>query len=201
MVKLMNSIDNDKKSCRERILSLRDAQSSDEILKNSRVIFNSLISTKEYQKNTKIMFFMGKEKEVQTEFMVEEALKNGKRIFVPITNTEERKLIPCEIKSLEELVLSTFNVKEPKADCQRIVNPKDIQLIIVPGVGFDIKGNRIGYGFGYYDSLLSETRQEIPFIGLAFDFQIQDEIPCEDHDKYIDKIITEKRIIECKNEN
>lgn len=193
----MNSINEDKKTCRESILSLRNGQTNEVIIEKSKKIHNALVLTKEYQNNKKIMFFMGKEKEVQTEFMIKEALEKSKRVFVPITNTKERRLIPCEIKSLEELETSTFNVKEPKKEFQRVYDPKDVELVIVPGVGFDVNGNRIGYGFGYYDNFLSETRQEIPFIGLAFDFQIQDEIPSDENDKLIDIIITEKRIIKC----
>ncbi|NHI94337.1 MAG: 5-formyltetrahydrofolate cyclo-ligase [Candidatus Lokiarchaeota archaeon] len=197
----MNSIDEEKKACRARILSFRDAQSRDDIIKKSKKIHDYLISMEEYRKSNKIMFFMGKEKEVQTEFMAEDALKKGKRVFIPITKVNERRLIPCEIFNLHELEISTFNVKEPKQEFQRPHDPKDIDLVIVPGVGFDVAGNRIGYGFGYYDSFLSEARQEIPFIGLAFEFQIQQEIPCDENDKYIDKIITDKRIIKCKNGN
>lgn len=192
-----NSINSKKKACREEILSVRNAQSEEDIINKSKLIFDFLISTKEYENSSKIMFFMGKEKEVQTDFMVEESLKIGKKIFIPITKTKERRLIPCEIKNLDELVISTFNVKEPKKDCIQVHDPKDIELVIVPGVGFDTDGNRIGYGFGYYDSFLSETKQEIPFMGLAFDFQIQDEIPCDENDKFIDKIITDKRVIKC----
>ena len=188
-----------KKACREEILSLRNAQSEENIFNKSKKIFDFLISTKEYENSSKIMFFMGKEKEVQTDFMVEESLKKGKRIFIPITKTKKRRLIPCEIKNLDELVISTFNVKEPKKECIKVHDPKDIDMVIVPGVGFDINGNRIGYGFGYYDSFLSETKQKIPFIGLAFDFQIREEIPCDESDMLIDKIITDKRIIECQN--
>ena len=178
---------------------MRNAQSAEEIINKSKIIFDFLSSTEEYENSSKIMFFMGKEKEVQTEFMVNESLNKGKRVFIPITKTKERRLIPCEIESLDELVISTFNVKEPKKDCIRKHDPKDIELVIVPGVGFDINGNRIGYGFGYYDGFLAETRQEIPFIGLAFEFQIQDEIPCDENDKFIDKIITDKRIMTCQN--
>ena len=193
----MNSINEDKKNCRESILSVRNRQAHKDIMIKSQKIHKALLSTKEYQISNKIMFFMGKEKEVQTELMIQDALNQSKRVFIPITDTENRRLIPCEIKSLEELEISTFNVKEPKKEFQRVHDPLDIELVVVPGVGFDIKGNRIGYGFGYYDSFLSETRQEIPFIGLAFDFQIQDEIPCDENDKFIDLIITEKRIIKC----
>ena len=73
---------------------------------------------------------------------------------------------------------------------------KSIDLIIVPGVGFDPCGNRIGHGKGYYDSLLRHARNTLK-IGLAFEFQIQEKIPVEDHDVHVDTIITEKRIITC----
>ncbi|MHA1893962.1 MAG: 5-formyltetrahydrofolate cyclo-ligase [Candidatus Helarchaeota archaeon] len=197
----MNSIIDDKKACRERILSKRNAQSTIEIMEKSKKIHALLKSTKEYQDASKIMFFMGKEKEVQTEFMVEDALQKEKKVFIPITIVDERTLIPCEIRGLEELEISTFNVLEPKKECQRPHDPKDIELIIVPGVGFDEMGNRIGYGFGYYDNFLSKTKQETPFVGLAFDLQVEKKIPCDVNDKLIDKIITESRIIYCNHEN
>ena len=72
----------------------------------------------------------------------------------------------------------------------------EVDLIIVPGVGFDSCGNRIGHGKGYYDKLLKNSKAST--IGLAFEFQVIEKIPSEKHDVSIDMIVTEKRILRCK---
>ncbi|TET52762.1 MAG: 5-formyltetrahydrofolate cyclo-ligase, partial [Actinobacteria bacterium] len=75
----------------------------------------------------------------------------------------------------------------------------DLNVIIVPGVAFDKEHHRLGYGGGYYDRLIAETRDPIPetpiFIGLAFEEQIVDKLPHNKHDQKVDFIITEKRVI------
>ena len=78
------------------------------------------------------------------------------------------------------------------------IDPKEIDLIIVPGIVFDLRGFRIGYGEGYYDRLLKSAG--VPKIGLAYEFQMRDKLPKESHDVCVDKIITENRIIECGGE-
>ncbi|MCK5506006.1 MAG: 5-formyltetrahydrofolate cyclo-ligase, partial [Thermodesulfovibrionia bacterium] len=64
--------------------------------------------------------------------------------------------------------------------------------------GFDIKGNRLGYGEGYYDKLLSRSKINTSMIALAFEEQIAEKIPAEPHDIKVDMIITDKRLIKCK---
>ena len=75
------------------------------------------------------------------------------------------------------------------------MNLEDIDLMIIPGAAFDLSGNRIGYGGGYYDILLSERRREIPVVALAYEEQLVDKIPSEKHDVKVDMIITDNRII------
>ena len=69
---------------------------------------------------------------------------------------------------------------------------KEIDLIIVPGVAFDRRGGRTGHGKGYYDKLLEHARLDTPLVALAFECQMFDEIPMQEHDVFMDKVVTEK---------
>ena len=84
---------------------------------------------------------------------------------------------------------------EPKKKFFRPVSPEDIDLVIVPGIAFDRSGERIGYGMGFYDRFLKKIRKDTSSIGLAYEFQIVDDIPSEETDVKVNKIITEKRVI------
>ncbi len=96
-----------------------------------------------------------------------------------------------------------MGIPEPDVRENRRVTIKDIDLVVIPGTGFDIQGNRLGYGGGYYDRLLGyESKQlaeveHIPTVALAFEEQIGEEIPAEPHDIQVDMIITDKRLIRC----
>jgi len=141
--------------------------------------------------------------EVQTYKMIEDALKMGKRIAVPTVSLKKNEIVPFEIKNPRcRLVQGPFNVPEP-ASCERYpVFLEEIDLVVVPGVAFDKEGGRIGFGGGFYDRLLvrfSEIKNEVKFVGLAFECQIVERVPREQHDVLVDFIITEKRVIFCKN--
>ena len=88
-----------------------------------------------------------------------------------------------------------FGIPEPMELMK--VSYKSIDAVIVPGVAFDKNGYRIGFGFGHYDKFLKKTPHAVK-IGLAFEFQIVDSVPKEEHDVPVDFIITEKRVIDCK---
>ncbi len=79
----------------------------------------------------------------------------------------------------------------------KLISINKIDLVIVPGIGFDQRGNRIGHGEGFYDRLLKNTN--IFTIALAYEFQIIEKIPIDKYDTPVDIIITEKRVIKCKN--
>ena len=126
----------------------------------------------------------------------------NKKIIVPKTIPETKELILSELKDYEQdLDIGVYGVLEPNKEFIRPVSYDVIELVLVPGAVFDIKGNRIGYGAGYYDRFLSKLDESIPKIALAYDFQIVDKITPHEHDVPMDYIITEKRIIDCKGKN
>ena len=126
--------------------------------------------------------------------MIIESMSKDKNIVVPKSNTLDNSLILSKLTDWDDLEIGAYNILEPKIDSIIDVDISLIDLIIVPGVVFDIYGNRIGHGKGYYDRLLNSTNN-IFSIGLAYKFQVVDFIKSEKHDEKIDYIITEEKII------
>ena len=118
-----------------------------------------------------------------------------KKVVVPISNKEDNTLSLSILESWDDLVEGSYGILEPKEDCFKEISIDEIDLIIVPGVAFDEDENRLGHGNGYHDRLLEKTKAIS--IGLAFEFQIVNNIPIGRNDVPVDMIITEDRIIKC----
>lgn len=131
------------------------------------------------------------EKEVDTWPIIERAMNNKKTVALPVTNKKDRSITLRVITSRDDTELCDFKFPEPKKGCKEI-KPSDIDLVIIPGIAFDQKGNRIGFGHGYYDRLLKKIT--CPVIALAYEFQILHAIPRQEHDVPISMIVTEKNI-------
>lgn len=190
-----------RRKLREQIGLIRREQSRKLVEKKSREIQVRLFSLPEFTGAQTASFYIAKKAdgEVETEHMIKSSLRMQKRILVPITDKANRRLIFSELRNYDlELIPGTFAIPEPKSEYQRIVSPSDTDLVIVPGIVFDLRGYRLGYGLGYYDRFLSDLKKEIPTVGLAFEFQIVNEIPAEDQDIPVHKIVTEQRVICCQ---
>jgi len=183
-----------KNSLRRYLIENRKKISKNEVLEKSELIKNRLFEMKDFQQSLTILFYVSYDNEVYTHDMIKESIKLGKNVIVPKSDKENRKLILSKLNNWEDLVKGAYGILEPK-EIDPISIDK-IDLIIVPGVGFDKQGRRIGHGKGYYDNLLRNSKKTI-HIGLAFEFQIVEEIPTDAHDVPVQKIITEKRVIGC----
>ncbi|GAG30094.1 unnamed protein product, partial [marine sediment metagenome] len=105
-------------------------------------------------------------------------------------------LAPSKILDFDtELEKGKKGILEPKKEYYRLFSPEDIDLVIIPGVAFDLSGNRIGRGFGYYDNFLRKVRSSAKIVALAFEMQMVKKIPNDKNDIPVHKIITEKRTI------
>jgi 5-formyltetrahydrofolate cyclo-ligase len=184
-----------KDDIRKELKKKREGLPYDEVIKKSRIIKERLYSLDDYKESIIILFYVSYDNEVSTHDMIKETLKKGKRVIVPFID-EDRSMLLSELRRWSELTLGAYNILQPKREYLRVVDPDEIDLIIVPGIGFDMHGNRIGHGFGYYDDLLKKTKKAKKY-GLAFESQIIDLVPCEKHDVKVDRIITEERVIEC----
>jgi len=197
---MMEDVRGKKRELRKKILALRDALSLEERQSKSKFIHFHLFSLPEFIAARSVAFFVSFKSEVTTESMIKESLALGKVVVVPITDLSNRRLKLSRIVDyMNDLAPGSLGILEPKPDRIRPVALEEIDLIITPGVVFDFKGHRIGYGGGFYDNLLKSLRKKKPSVALAFELQIMAEIPFDNtHDEPVDIIITEKRVIRCK---
>ncbi|OIP79955.1 5-formyltetrahydrofolate cyclo-ligase [Candidatus Peregrinibacteria bacterium CG2_30_44_17] len=120
-----------------------------------------------------------------------------KRILLPTVCTDTSSLKLYELTDMTSLKAGYQGILEiPHCEATERTH-EDIDLCIVPGLAFDNRGHRIGYGKGFYDGLLSKVAA--PKVALAYDFQVVEEVPKEDHDIPVNSIITPSEIIECKS--
>ena len=185
-----------KQEIRKILLGERSNLTKSWVISQSKKIHRRLVSTKEFQKAKTIMFYITKNNEVETKSMVELALRRRKTVCAPCVDRINHKLHPAIIKDQKkDLMVGTYNILEPRKKTKR---PKKIDLVILPGIAFDVNGHRLGWGKAYYDRFLKNLGY-IHKIGLAFDFQILNKLPVDIHDISMDKVITEKRIIKMTN--
>jgi 5-formyltetrahydrofolate cyclo-ligase len=185
-----------KKSLREQFLTKRKELSKSEVKKKSPQIQHRLFSLMRYRTAKNILFYVSIDNEVDTHDMIKESLARGKTVLVPKTDTTKKTCCISNLLSWDELSPGAYSILEPRQECIREVPISSVELIIVPGVAFDLHGNRLGHGGGYYDRLL-KTAIKAHSIGLAFEFQILKSLPVEEHDEKVEMIVTEDRIIQC----
>jgi 5-formyltetrahydrofolate cyclo-ligase len=122
---------------------------------------------------------------------MKEAQKKGKRILLPFIDQKVRQMHPSLLEDLEhDLVCGSYGIMEPKLEKRKKIELNEIGLALVPGLAFDRTGNRLGRGQGYYDRFLSLLPKQVKCVGLAFDFQVLDQIPVSDSDIRLDLIVT-----------
>jgi 5-formyltetrahydrofolate cyclo-ligase len=183
-----------KKQTRKKLILIRKNLSKEYVFENSKKIKNRLFNLNEFKKASTILFYVSYNNEVFTHEMIRELLTSKKNIVVPISDKKNRTLILSKLENWNDLSIGSYNILEPKNNRIKQVNLDIIDLIIVPGVGFDEKGNRIGHGKGYYDKLLRNSKKA-KSIGLTFECQILEKIPTGKYDIPVDVIVTEERII------
>lgn len=188
-----------KEVLRKNVLKMRKFLEEEERIQKSQGIINTLTNLEEYKNSETIMCYIDFKGEVITSDIFNLNINRNKTICVPVVSDAEdgsRHIIASVLKDTEsELCKGCFGIMEPKSEYIRLLDPKKIDLVIVPGVVFDEKRNRIGFGAGFYDRFLRNVRNDCVKVGLAYEFQVVDDVPVNDFDIPMDIIITEKRII------
>src|SRR3989338_6553037 len=184
-----------KEQLREEMLSRRSKLGAGEIDAKSAVIAMQIFNTEEFKNSKTIFTYASFSSEVSTNYFIKKALLLGKKICIPKIDKKKNEMYAVAIRNLDSLKPNAIGIPEAGFLSFK-VNPEKIGLIIVPASVFDLRGHRIGSGKGYYDKYLAQNRRA-KAIGLAYDFQIVDRIMHEPHDIKVNKIITEKRFIDC----
>ena len=166
----------------------------------SRAILEAVFSLPAVQQARTVMFYVHVRDEVRTQFMLPRALDSGRRVVIPYCAGDELELF--HLQSLDELEARTLGILEPRKSFRglavRRVEPTALDVVLVPGVAFDRRGARLGYGKGYYDRLLRRARPDTLKLGIAFECQLFPEIPTLDHDVLLDAVVTERSIYDCR---
>lgn len=189
-----------KKIIRKNIQKARDSLTCDSRLSGSLSIADKLMELKVYKASKEILAYYPFRSEIDTTITIRNALKQKKKIILPRVNGKKLELY--YIKDLKnDLSPGSFDIMEPIPSKCVLTSYKNIDMILVPGVGFDRNFNRLGYGGGFYDKLLEELPVKTPRIALAFSLQLIENIPIMAHDLKVDIIITEKEILRRKVPN
>jgi 5-formyltetrahydrofolate cyclo-ligase len=169
----LGSKEETKKAIRKEMARLRGALSEESIRIKSRDITQKLVELAEFKACRNILFFLSLPSEVQTKEMIQEALDMGKKVYVPLVDQKRKRLRVSEIPGLDiEFEEKRFGIREPGLSHLKIVSPKALDFVLLPGVAFDIRGGRVGYGAGYYDKFLKEVPGHAARVGVAFDFGV-----------------------------
>ncbi len=188
-----------KRELRERAHANRNAQpNKDELSQRMCAAFAAL---PEYAAARTVLFYVDVRSEVRTRHYLPTALTHGKKVVVPWCN-DRGELELFHLESMDELAIGMYRILEPKAELRALpakqVEPRELDLVMVPGVAFDRTGARMGHGKGYYDKLLQHARPDVQLVALTFECQLFAEIPTAEHDVFMDKIITETAVYEGK---
>ena len=195
------TIFDDKKALRRKIL---DERKNINIVKKEEMdnkILDKLYESEYYRKSKKIFIYISYDSEINTKGIINKALEDNKKVYVPRTEFKNRLMDAVEIMSLDNLVESDFGILEPSIK-EPHIDPNELDLIVVPGVAFDKQGGRVGYGAGFYDRYFNKISEDnvgrIIKLALAYEFQTLDKVPMNDQDIPVDFIITENEFIRCK---
>lgn len=186
----------DKAGLRKELLSKRDNIPPVVRMAKNKMVLERMLSLEEFRNAGIIFFFASFRTEIDTTEMIKSALSSGKRVLLPKVDKENHELLLYEIRDFSELTPGYMGIPEPSFQ-GRQMSINDADIVIIPGAGFDASGNRIGYGGGYYDRLLSGLQKDIPVIAPAYEEQIEDCIPSEPHDIRVNMIVTDRRVIRC----
>ena len=184
-----------KKDIRNKILKIRDQIPLDIRAQKDLHIRETLFSLPEFLSAKIVLFYASFRSEVATLSLILKSLAMGRKVVLPKVDRANHALTLYEIKGMNELTPGYMGIPEPDLADERCAVIEDIDLAIIPGAVFDLLGNRLGYGAGYYDNLLSRGSRRIPIIALAYDEQLLDSIPAEKHDVRVTIIVTDKRVI------
>ena len=186
----------DKAGLRKELLGRRDRIPPEVRKAKNRMIRETLLSLEEFKSSGIIFFFASFRTEVDTTELIKISLSMGKHAVLPKVNPDMHDLLLFEVGDFADLTPGYMGIPEPSAAAEQ-VGINDVDVVIIPGAGYDASGNRVGYGGGYYDRLLAGLQRDIPIIAPAYEEQILDSVPSEPHDIRVNLIVTDRRIIRC----
>ncbi len=181
-----------KRSLRQQMLIRRSAISSAENSVASLNVQKRFLSLPEYNSAKIVGLYAAFGNEIETVTLLRHALSQGKSVVYP--SVVERSLVFRQVKDLSDMNTGYGGILEPSAKCTEVM-VESIDVVVVPGIVFDMYGRRIGFGKGYYDKTFHRLEGAGRLIGFCHDFQLVAEIIGEEHDVTMDMIVTDMRLL------
>lgn len=182
-----------KEEIRRRVKAQKSLLSMKEKSEAAAKVFDALEHSAAFMLADNILLYHSLPDELSTcEFI--DRWHNKKHLFLPRVNGVNLEILPYDQSTLQ---LGAFHIEEPSGD--ELTPIENIEMVVVPAIAYDRRGNRVGRGKGFYDRLLADTKATK--VGVAYDFQLVDDIETEPHDVKVDVVITESRVITVRHKN
>lgn len=186
---------------RKKLLYKRDQLSQIQRIEKSNRIQNNIFENEFIRKAKTVLCYVDFRSEVKTRMFIKKCIQDSKILTVPYTLIDKSNLLAVQIRNLENDLQSGYcSILEPIPDLivNSYIDPHVIDVVIVPGSVFDSTGGRLGYGGGFYDRFLYQSCPKAVRIALAYELQMTEKVPMEEHDQFMDMIVTENKIYDCR---
>jgi 5-formyltetrahydrofolate cyclo-ligase len=181
-----------KTELRKQMLAVRDALDPGERLRLSEAIAHEVMSQAEFKAAATVMAYMTFGSEFVTQGLINTVLAVSKTLVLPRVDRTKNRLELYEVRDLDhDLTSGPWGIREPTTRVCREIALHSVDFIVVPGLGFTARGDRLGYGRGYYDRLLVNRESRTRLVAPAFSVQMMKSIPASNHDIAVDVVITE----------
>jgi 5-formyltetrahydrofolate cyclo-ligase len=192
----MEEIQKTKADIRKEIAATIGRLSVDELAEKTSLIENRLFDFANFLEAKIALLYIENPNEVKSTEIIRHTFDQNKIVVLPLVKTDTKKFKLFKIDDFaKDLKPGQNGILQPDPGRCRTVPIDCIDIAIIPGVAFDEKGGRIGSGDGYYDRLIPHLPVTTRKVALALDYQIIPQVPIDSHDKHVDIIITDKRII------
>lgn len=185
----------DKTQLRKELKSLRNRLSKEDVAAKSAAVCQSILKMPAYIAAKTVFAYLAFGNEVNIDAVIKAALQSGKTVCVPLI-TGPHEMQAAKLQSLDAVQLGTYGIRAPQDNAPRIC-PQQIDLVLVPGLGFDLKGCRMGMGAGFYDRFLPQCPKAVK-TGITYDILLCRQIICDEHDVPVDYVVTESQTAKCR---
>lgn len=186
-----------KSELRKQVLSRRDALDASQRASLSKTITARLLALSSYTSARCVMAYLSIGSEFETAAFVSDLQARGKTLVLPRAPRGSRELELYAVRDLEhDLAAGVWGIREPRPDICRAAQLDEIDFVLVPGVAFTARCERLGYGGGFYDQLISRFPRRPPLVAAAFALQIVSQLPLSPRDQLVDIVITEDNVYE-----
>jgi 5-formyltetrahydrofolate cyclo-ligase len=198
-----------KRELRAEKAALRDSLSLDQRTSRSSLACSHASQWLRQEGASSFMAYVSFRSELDTRPLITAAWAQARKVLLPRVIQASGRMSLHTVASWEDLAPGAYGIQEPITGAIELPCPEGVpDVVFVPGLAFDSRGGRLGYGRGYYDRLraawdaeLSESARPPVWAGLAYGLQLVQEVPMDDHDAYMDMLITEDGIIHCRKES